>query len=151
MTKIKIISKVEIVRRGYFFAKWGEILYIKTVTGYVLKYYAKGFLDTFEPKEIKTWQKKEIIIDVANKRYMYGFYELLIKQLELQINTGRNLGGMSDFLREPWEEDCIVRFINVSKTNDDVRYEISKIIDMFEEVKEFQKRCKNEFTRTAEP
>ncbi len=95
--------------------------------------------------------KKEMIIDVANERYMYGFYELLIKQLKLPSNTGRNLGGMSDFLREPWEEDRLVRFINVSKTNDDVRYEINRIIDMFEEVKEFQKRCGNEFTWTVEP
>lgn len=94
--------------------------------------------------------KKEMIIDVANERYLYGFYELLIKQLELPSNTGRNLDGMSDFLREPWEEDRIARFINVSKTNDDIRNEINRVIDMFQDVKAFQKRCGNEFTWTVE-
>ncbi len=34
-------------------------MYIKTVTGYVLKYYAKGFLDTFEPVvcESSNWKR----------------------------------------------------------------------------------------------
>lgn len=94
--------------------------------------------------------KKEMVIDVANERYLYGFYELLIKQLELPINTGRNLDGINDFLEEPWEEDRIARFINVSKTNDDVRNEINDVIRMFEHVKEFQKICGNEFTWTVE-
>lgn len=93
---------------------------------------------------------KEMIIDVAEERYLYGFYELLIKQLELPSNTGRNLDGMSDFLREPWEEDRVVRFINVSKTNDDIRNEINRVIDMFQDVKAFQNRCGNEFTWTVE-
>ena len=44
---------------------------------------------------------KEMIIDVANERYLYGFYELLIKQLELPNTTGRNLDGIDDFLEEP--------------------------------------------------
>ncbi|MDE5994884.1 MAG: barstar family protein [Oscillospiraceae bacterium] len=94
--------------------------------------------------------KKEMIIDVEKERYLYGFYELLIKQLELPSNTGRCLDGMSDFLREPWEEDRVARFINVSKTNDDIRNEIKDVIRMFERVKEFQKRCGNEFTWTVE-
>lgn len=94
--------------------------------------------------------KKEMIIDVANERYLYGFYKLLIKQLELPSNTGMNLDGLDDFLEEPWEEDRIARFINVSKTNDDIRNEINRVIDMFEDVKEFQKRCGNELTWTVE-
>lgn len=94
---------------------------------------------------------KEMIIDVANERYLYGFYELLVKQLELPSNTGRNLDGINDFLEEPWEEDRVARFINVSKTSDDVRYEINRVIDMFQDVKEFQNRCGNEFTWTVEP
>ena len=93
---------------------------------------------------------KEMIIDVANERYLYGFYELLVKQLELPSNTGRNLDGISDFLREPWEEDRVARFINVSKTSDDVRNEIKDVIRMFKHVKEFQNRCGNEFTWTVE-
>ena len=40
---------------------------------------------------------KEMIIDVADERYLYGFYELLIKQLELPNTTGRNLDGIDDF------------------------------------------------------
>lgn len=98
----------------------------------------------------KTMAKKEMIIDVANERYLYGFYKLLIKQLELPSNTGMNLGGISDFLREPWEEDRVARFINVSKTNDDIRSEINDVIRMFGRVKEFQKLCGNEFTWTVE-
>ncbi|MGN0532242.1 MAG: barstar family protein [Eubacterium sp.] len=94
--------------------------------------------------------KKEMIIDVANERYLYGFYKLLIKQLELPSNTGMNLDGLDDFLEEPWEEDRIARFINVSKTNDDIRNEINRVIDMFQDVKVFQKRCGNEFTWTVE-
>ncbi len=94
--------------------------------------------------------KKEIIIDVANERYLFGFLELLIEKLELPSNTGRNLDGMSDFLREPWEEDRVARFINVSKTNDDIRNEIMCVVKMFGRVKEFQKRCGNEFTWTVE-
>lgn len=94
--------------------------------------------------------KKEMIIDVANERYLYGFYKLLIKQLELPSNTGMNLDGIDDFLEEPWEEDQVVRFINVSKTNDDIRNEINRVIDMFQDVKEFQKRCGNEFAWTVE-
>ena len=94
--------------------------------------------------------KKEMIIDVANERYLYGFYKLLIKQLELPSNTGMKRDGLDDFLEEPWEEDRIARFINVSKTNDDIRNEINRVIDMFEDVKEFQKRCGNEFTWTVE-
>ncbi|MDE6125028.1 MAG: barstar family protein [Eubacterium sp.] len=93
---------------------------------------------------------KEIIIDVANERYLFGFLELLIEKLELPSNTGRNLDGMSDFLREPWEEDRVARFINVSKTNDDIRNEIMCVVKMFGRVKEFQKRCGNEFTWTVE-
>lgn len=91
-------------------------------------------------------KRKEMIIDVANERYLYGFLELLIEKLELPSNTGRNLDGMSDFLREPWEEDRFVRFINVSKTNDDIRNYIQRVVKMFEHVKEFQKFCGNEFT-----
>ena len=93
---------------------------------------------------------KEMIIDVADERYLYGFYELLIKQLELPNTTGRNLDGIDDFLEEPWEEDRVVRFINISKTNDDIRNEIKDVIKMFEHVKEFQKRCGNKFTWTLE-
>lgn len=93
---------------------------------------------------------KEMIIDVANERYLYGFYELLIKQLELPSNTGRNLDGINDFLEEPWKEDRIARFINVSKTNDDVRNEIKDVIRMFEDVKEFQNYCGNKFSWTVE-
>ncbi len=93
---------------------------------------------------------KEMIIDVANERYLYGFFELLIEKLELPSNTGRNLDGMSDFLREPWEEDRVVRFINVSKTNEDIRNYINRIIDMFEDVKKFQNCCGNEFTWAIE-
>lgn len=92
---------------------------------------------------------KEMIIDVANERYLYGFYELLIKQLELPNTTGRNLDGIDDFLEEPWEKDRVVRFINISKTNDDIRNEIKDVIRMFEQVKEFQNRCGNKFTWTV--
>ena len=92
---------------------------------------------------------KEMIIDVADERYLYGFYELLIKQLELPNTTGRNLDGIDDFLEEPWEEDRVVRFINISKTNDDIRNEIKDVIRMFEQVKEFQNRCGNKFTWTV--
>lgn len=94
--------------------------------------------------------KKEMIIDVEKERYLYGFYKLLIKQLELPSNTGLCLDGMSDFLREPWEEDRVARFINVSKTNDDIRNEIMCVVKMFGRVKEFQNRCGNEFTWTVE-
>lgn len=93
---------------------------------------------------------KEMIIDVANERYMYGFYELLVKQLELPSNTGRNLDGIEDFMEEPWEEDRVVKIINVSKTSDGIRNEIENVIKMFEFVKDFQKRCGNEFTWTVE-
>ena len=98
----------------------------------------------------KNMAKKEMIIDVANERYLYGFYKLLIKQLELPSITGMNLDGLSDFLREPWEEDRVARFVNVSKTNDDIRNEIIRVINMFERVKEFQKLCGNEFSWTVE-
>lgn len=94
--------------------------------------------------------KKEMIIDVANERHLYGFYELLIKQLELPSNTGRNLGGINDFLEEPWEEDRVARFINVSKTTVGIKNEIKDVLRMFEYVKEFQKKCGNEFTWTVE-
>ena len=93
---------------------------------------------------------KEMIIDVANERYLYGFLELLIEKLELPSNTGRNLDGMSDFLREPWDEDRIVRFINVSKTNNDIRNYINRLVKMFEHVREFRELCGNEFTWTIE-
>lgn len=95
-------------------------------------------------------ETKEIIIDVANERYMYGFYELLVKQLELPSNTGRNLDGIEDFMEEPWEEDRVVKIINVSKTSDGIRNEIESVIKMFEFVKDFQKRCGNEFGWTVE-
>lgn len=136
-------------------------MYIKRITGYITSYCTKGLLDIFKPvttqrhfmklfKGDNNMAKKEMIIDVANERYLYGFYELLIKQLELPSNTGRNLGGINDFLEEPWEEDRVVRFINVSKTTVGIKNEIKDVLRMFEYVKEFQKKCGNEFTWTVE-
>lgn len=94
--------------------------------------------------------KKEIVIDLADIQYLYGFYKLMIKKLELPSFTGMHPDGLSDFLREPWEEDRNVRIINVSKTTDGVRNELDIITNMFKRVKEFQKRCGNEFTWSVE-
>lgn len=94
--------------------------------------------------------RKEIIIDIGDERYLYGFYKLMIEKLELPSITGMHPDGLSDFLREPWEEDRNVRIINVSKTTDDIRDELEIIIRMFERVKAFQKRCGNKFTWTVE-
>lgn len=91
--------------------------------------------------------KKEIIIDLSAERSLYGFYLLLIKKLELPDYTGLTLDGMSDFLREPWEEDRNVDFINASKA---VRLKMNTVTEMFEYVKEFQKQCGNEFTWSIE-
>lgn len=95
-------------------------------------------------------EPKEIIIDVADERYLYGFYKLLIEKLDLYEWTGMNVDSLSDVLREPWEGDRVVRFINVSKTNNDIRTEIKDVVDLFEEIKEFQNYCGNKFTWTVE-
>ena len=94
--------------------------------------------------------KKEIIIDIGNEQYLYGFYKLMIEKLELPSFTGMHPDGLSDFLREPWEEDRNVRIINVSKTTDGIRKELEIITKMFERVKAFQKMCGIEFTWTVE-
>ena len=89
---------------------------------------------------------KEIVIDLSEIRYLYVFFKLLIEKLELPEITGMTVDSLSDFLREPWEEDWHVKFIGVSKTNDDIRQELSLVLEMFDRVKEFQKRANNEFT-----
>ncbi len=94
--------------------------------------------------------KKEIVINIGNEKHLYGFYKLMIEKLELPSFTGMHPDGLSDFLREPWEEDRIVRIINVSKTSDGIREELEIITKMFERVKAFQKKCGNEFTWTVE-
>lgn len=94
--------------------------------------------------------KKEIIIDLSAERSLYGFYLLLIKKLELPDYTGLTLDGMSDFLREPWEEDRNVEFINASKASKAVRSRMNGVTEMFEYVKKFQKQCGNEFTWSIE-
>lgn len=94
---------------------------------------------------------KETIIDLSNIKYLYEFYKLLIKKLALPEFTGMNPDSLSDFLREPWEEDRNIRFIGVSKTNDDVRNELFCYIEkMFKRVKEFQADCGNKFTWSIE-
>ena len=94
--------------------------------------------------------KKEIVIDIGNEKRLYGFYELMIKKLELPDFTAPIPDGLSDFLREPWEEDRNVRIINVSKTTDSVRNRINMTVTVFERVKAFQKMCGNEFTWSIE-
>lgn len=93
---------------------------------------------------------KELLVDLEKERYLLGFYKYLITQLELPINTGFSLDGISDFMREPWEEDKMVRFINYSKASKDVKTFIDELLRVFERVKTFQKRCGNNFTWTIE-
>lgn len=93
---------------------------------------------------------KEIIIDLSRVGSLYDFYKLLIPKLELPVITGLSPDALSDFLREPWEEDRHVRFVGVSKTNVDIRAELAIIEKMFHRVKEFQAKCGNEFTWSEE-
>lgn len=95
-------------------------------------------------------KKKEIIIDLAGIEYLYPFYKLLIQKLQLPIITGLNPDALSDFLREPWEEDRYVRFVGVSKINTDIRTELPIIEKMFKRVKTFQAKCGNEFIWSKE-
>ncbi len=100
--------------------------------------------------DFKKGPKKEIVIDLGNVQYCYGYYNLLIKKLELPIITAPTEDGMSDFLREPWLEDRNVRFINYSKTSKDIKDSLPITLKMFERVKEFQKNCGCEFTWSVE-
>ena len=67
----------------------------------------------------------------------------------LPEDTVMSLDAISDWLREPWEENVHVRFIGVSKTNAAVRKRLHMTEKMFCDVKEFQEPEIN-FTWTIE-
>lgn len=110
----------------------------------------QNFMRLYKGEFIVNKKIKEIDIDLSDIRYLYGFYNLLIKKFELPEFTCPDPDGLSDFLREPWEENWNVIFIGVSKTNNDIRNELETIFKMFERVKEFQKMAGNEFTWSVE-
>lgn len=93
---------------------------------------------------------KEIIIDLSTVKRLYGYFNLLIEKFELPEFTATHNDGLSDFSREPWEENCNVRFINYSKTGKDIKEKLPTTLEMFERVKEFQKMAGNEFTWPVE-
>ncbi len=89
-------------------------------------------------------EKEKIILDLTACKYIREFHERIRVVFDFPEWYGANLDALWDLLREPWSADVTV--IGADTMSKDLREYFPKIIEIFDEVKEEQKKYGLEFT-----